>query len=83
MALTIFTCPVEKSVKVDIILSNIMFFQSGIQKTMFVERIIGENINSDFFGADSIRFSLIEDSCTTRAYDIVGVNPGLRRVKTK
>ena len=37
----------------------------------------------DFHGDDSIHFTLIEDSCANRRYDIVGVNPGLRRVKTK
>jgi hypothetical protein len=36
-----------------------------------------------FVGADSIHFALIEDSCSARVMDIVGYNPGLRRVKTK
>jgi hypothetical protein len=36
-----------------------------------------------FVGADSIHFALIEDSCSTRRMDIVGYNPGLRRVKEK
>jgi hypothetical protein len=37
----------------------------------------------DFHGDDSIHFTLIEDTCVNRRYDIVGVNPGLRRMKTK
>ncbi len=37
----------------------------------------------DFHGKDSIHFTLIEDSCTARRMDIVGYNPGLRRMKTK
>ncbi len=36
-----------------------------------------------FVGADSIHFALIEDSCSARRMDIVGHNPGLRRVKSK
>ncbi len=36
-----------------------------------------------FVGADSIHFALIEDSCSARVMDIVGYNPGLRRVKKK
>jgi hypothetical protein len=36
-----------------------------------------------FVGADSIHFTLIEDSCSARRMDIVGYNPGLRRVKEK
>jgi hypothetical protein len=36
-----------------------------------------------FVGADSIHFALIEDSCSARRMDIVGYNPGLRRVKSK
>jgi hypothetical protein len=37
--------------------------------------------NLTFVGADSIHFTLIEDSCSSRRMDIVGYNPGLRRVK--
>lgn len=37
----------------------------------------------DFHGEDSIHFTLIEDSCSARRMDIVGYNPGLRRVKTE
>jgi len=37
----------------------------------------------DFYGADSVHFALIADSCTTRRMDIVGYNPGLRRFKDK
>jgi len=37
----------------------------------------------DFHGDDSIHFTLIEDSCSNRKYDIVGVNPGLKRMITK
>ena len=37
----------------------------------------------DFYGSDSIHFTLIEDSCSNRRMDIVGVNPGLRRMKEK
>ncbi len=36
-----------------------------------------------FVEADSIHFELIEDSCSARRMDIVGYNPGLRRVKEK
>jgi hypothetical protein len=36
-----------------------------------------------FVGADSIHFVLMEDSCSARVMDIVGYNPGLRRVKEK
>ncbi len=32
-------------------------------------------------GKDSVSFVVIEDSCNARRYDIVGVNPGLRRSK--
>jgi hypothetical protein len=39
--------------------------------------------NLTFVGADSIHFTLIEDSCSERRMDIVGYNPGLRRVKSK
>lgn len=39
--------------------------------------------NLTFVGADSIHFALIEDSCSDRRMDIVGYNPGLRRVKSK
>jgi hypothetical protein len=39
--------------------------------------------NLTFVGADSIHFALIEDSCSARRMDIVGYNPGLRRVKEK
>jgi len=35
----------------------------------------------DFYGSDSVHFTLIEDSCSNRRMDIVGVNPGLRRLK--
>jgi hypothetical protein len=34
-------------------------------------------------GSDSVSFVVIEDTCTARRYDIVGVNPGLRRFKKK
>jgi hypothetical protein len=37
----------------------------------------------EFHGDDSIHFTLIEDTCANRRYDIVGVNPGLRRMKTE
>jgi hypothetical protein len=37
----------------------------------------------DFHGDDSIHFTLIDDTCVNRRYDIVGVNPGLRRMITK
>lgn len=37
----------------------------------------------DFHGADSIRFTLIKDTCSNRVMDIVGINPGLRRMKEK
>jgi hypothetical protein len=39
--------------------------------------------NLTFVGADSIHLALIEDSCSARRMDIVGYNPGLRRVKVK
>ncbi len=35
----------------------------------------------DFHGDDSIHFTLIEDTCVNRRNDIVGFNPGLRRMK--
>ena len=37
----------------------------------------------DFYGTDSIHFTLVEDTCSNRRMDIVGVNPGLRRMKEK
>ena len=37
----------------------------------------------DFYGEDSVHFTLIEDSCAARRMDIVGYNPGLRRIKAK
>ena len=36
----------------------------------------------DFHGDDSIHFTVIEDTCNNRRMDIVGYNPGLRRMKT-
>jgi hypothetical protein len=39
--------------------------------------------NLTFVGADSIHFALIEDSCSERRMDIIGYNPGLRRMRTK
>jgi hypothetical protein len=36
-----------------------------------------------FYGSDSIHLSLIEDTCSERRMDIVGYNPGLKRLKTK
>jgi hypothetical protein len=36
-----------------------------------------------FVGADSIHLALIEDSCSARRMDMVGYNPGLRRIKAK
>ena len=36
-----------------------------------------------FVGTDSIHLALIEDSCSARRMDIVGYNPGLRRMKSK
>jgi len=35
----------------------------------------------DFYGEDSVHFTLIEDSCTSRRMDVVGYNPGLRRIR--
>jgi hypothetical protein len=35
----------------------------------------------DFYGEDSVHFTLITDTCTARRMDIVGYNPGLRRFK--
>src|SRR5690242_2615414 len=32
----------------------------------------------DFYGRDSLHFTLIEDTCSDRRMDIVGFNPGLR-----
>lgn len=37
----------------------------------------------DFYGDDSIHLTLIEDTCADRKYDIVGINPGLRRMEAK
>lgn len=34
-----------------------------------------------FYGQDSVSFTLIADSCTSRREDIVGGNPGLKRLK--
>ena len=36
-----------------------------------------------FVGADSIHLAVVEDSCSERRMDMVGYNPGLRRMKTK
>jgi hypothetical protein len=51
-----------------------------------VARACGDNYwgtyKMTWHGRDSISFVVIEDSCTARRYDIVGVNPGLRRMKT-
>ena len=41
------------------------------------------NYKLEFHGDDSIHFTLIEDTCANRRYDIIGVNPGLRRMKTE
>lgn len=35
----------------------------------------------DFHGDDSIHFTLVADTCASRRYDMVGVNPGLTRIK--
>jgi hypothetical protein len=35
----------------------------------------------DFHGEDSVHLTLIEDSCSARRMDVVGYNPGLRRVR--
>lgn len=35
----------------------------------------------DFHGDDSIHLAVIEDSCSVRKMDVVGYNPGLRRMK--
>ena len=52
-----------------------------------VARACGENYwgryKLDFHGDDSIHFMLIEDTCANRRYDIVGLNPGLRRIITQ
>ncbi|MGC4035852.1 MAG: hypothetical protein QM764_07815 [Chitinophagaceae bacterium] len=39
--------------------------------------------NLTFYGSDSVHFTLIADTCTERRMDLVGYNPGLKRVKTK
>jgi hypothetical protein len=36
-----------------------------------------------FHGEDSVRFTLIRDTCAGRRMDIVGFNPGLKRYKVK
>jgi hypothetical protein len=36
-----------------------------------------------FYGSDSVHFSLVEDSCTERRMDLVGYNPGLKRIDSK
>ena len=36
-----------------------------------------------FYGRDSVSFAVIRDSCTGRREEIVGGNPGLRRIKKK
>ena len=50
-----------------------------------VARACGDNYwgkyKLEFHGDDSIHLALIEDSCTARRMDIVGFNPGLRRIK--
>ena len=37
--------------------------------------------NLTFYGSDSVHFVLIEDSCSARRMDMVGINPGLKRSK--
>ena len=37
----------------------------------------------EFYGSDSLHFTLIEDTCNDRRMDIVGFNPVLRRIKAK
>ena len=37
----------------------------------------------NFWGADSLHFTVIEDTCSERKMDMVGYNPGLKRYKTK
>jgi hypothetical protein len=39
--------------------------------------------NLTFYGSDSVHFVLIEDSCSARRMDIVGLNPGLKKFITK
>jgi hypothetical protein len=36
-----------------------------------------------FHGSDSIHLSLIRDTCSERRMDLVGYNPGLKRIVTK
>jgi hypothetical protein len=36
-----------------------------------------------FFDKDSVTFTVVADTCTERRMDIVGYNPGLRRMKEK
>jgi hypothetical protein len=36
-----------------------------------------------FYGSDSIHFVLIEDTCSIRRMDLVGLNPGLKRYLEK
>ena len=52
-----------------------------------VARACGDNYwgtyRIDFYGSDSVNFAVIEDSCSERRMDIVGYNPGLRRLKGK
>lgn len=36
-----------------------------------------------FIGADSVHLSLFEDSCSERKTDLVGYNPGLKRILIK
>jgi len=39
--------------------------------------------NLTFYGSDSVHFGLVEDSCSARRMDIVGMNPGIRRYQVK
>ena len=39
--------------------------------------------NLTFYGNDSVHFALIEDTCSARRTDMVGLNPGLKRYAKK
>jgi hypothetical protein len=52
-----------------------------------VVRACGDNYwgtyKMSWHGKDSVSFVVIQDSCSNRRNDIVGVNPGLKRFKNK
>jgi hypothetical protein len=79
----------------DVTLPNDQVGERGYYKidhsTFSIKNAVASACGSDYWGKykmtwhgeDSVSFVVIEDSCSARRYDLVGVNPGLKRVTNK